>query len=134
MELKPLPTHLKYLFLGDNYTLPIIVSATLDVNQEDKLVHNLEQHKQSIALSIAKIRGIGPSFCMYKIKLEDEGKQSIEKQRRLNEKMKEVVQKEIIKWLDAGIIYPYVDNNWVSPVQWFQKNVALLWLATIKTN
>ena len=31
--------------------------------------------------------------------------------------MKEVVKKEIIKWLDAGIIYPISDNSWVSPIQ-----------------
>jgi len=31
--------------------------------------------------------------------------------------MKEVVRKEVIKWLDAGIIYPISDSQWVSPVQ-----------------
>ena len=30
--------------------------------------------------------------------------------------MKEVVRKEILKLLDAGIIYPVVDSEWVSPV------------------
>ena len=31
--------------------------------------------------------------------------------------MKEVVQKEVLKWLDAGVIYPISDSSWVSPVQ-----------------
>ncbi|KAL4355532.1 hypothetical protein GQ457_06G015200 [Hibiscus cannabinus] len=31
--------------------------------------------------------------------------------------MKDVVRKEILKWLDAGIIYPISDSEWVSPVQ-----------------
>lgn len=31
--------------------------------------------------------------------------------------MKEVVKKEIIKWLDAGNIYTISDSIWVSPVQ-----------------
>ncbi|KAK8945147.1 hypothetical protein KSP39_PZI008540 [Platanthera zijinensis] len=31
--------------------------------------------------------------------------------------MREVVKKEIIKWLDAGIIYPISDSRWVSPIQ-----------------
>lgn len=31
--------------------------------------------------------------------------------------MMEVVKKEIVKWLDAGIIYAILDNAWVSPVQ-----------------
>ena len=37
-------------------------------------------------------------------------------QRRLNPKMKEVVRKEILKLLEAGIIYPVADSQWVSPV------------------
>ena len=35
--------------------------------------------------------------------------------------MKEVVKKEVIKWLDAGIIYPISDSSWVSPVQCMPK-------------
>ena len=31
--------------------------------------------------------------------------------------MKEVVRKEVLKWLDAGVIYPISDSLWVSPVQ-----------------
>ena len=31
LELKPLPPHLEYVFLGDYNTLPVIVSTTLDV-------------------------------------------------------------------------------------------------------
>ena len=34
----------------------------------------------------------------------------------LNPKMKEVVRKEILKLLEAGIIYPIDDSQWVSPV------------------
>ena len=31
--------------------------------------------------------------------------------------MKEVVHKEVLWWLDAGVIYPISDSAWVSPVQ-----------------
>ena len=31
--------------------------------------------------------------------------------------MKEVVRQEVLKWLDAGVIYPNFDSAWVSPVQ-----------------
>ena len=48
--------------------------------------------------------------------MEDNCKKSIESQRRLNLNMKEVVKKEILKLLDAGIIYPISDSSWVSPV------------------
>ena len=31
--------------------------------------------------------------------------------------MKEVVRKEVLKWLDAGVIYPISNSLWVSPIQ-----------------
>ena len=31
--------------------------------------------------------------------------------------MKEVVRKEVLKWLDTGVIYPISDSAWVSPVR-----------------
>ncbi|CAN6692013.1 unnamed protein product [Malus baccata var. baccata] len=37
LELKPLPSHLKYIFLGDDETLPVIISSTLTAQEEDKL-------------------------------------------------------------------------------------------------
>ena len=42
---------------------------------------------------------------MHKILLNDNAKTSIEHQRRLNPMMKEVVRKEVLKWLNAGFIY-----------------------------
>jgi hypothetical protein len=48
--------------------------------------------------------------------MEDDHKPTIESQRRLNPNLKEVVKKEILKLLDAGIIYPISDSKWVSPV------------------
>ncbi|PIN11689.1 hypothetical protein CDL12_15709 [Handroanthus impetiginosus] len=77
----------------------------------------LRNHKSAIRWTIADIKGISPSFCMHKILLKDDQKPSVKSQRRLNPIMKEVVKKEIIKWLDAGIIYPISDSSWVSPVQ-----------------
>ena len=44
--------------------------------------------------------------------MEDGHKTTIERQRRLNPNMQEV-----LKLLDAGIIYPILDNSWVSPIQ-----------------
>ena len=53
---------------------------------------------------------------MHKILLNDNAKTSIEHQRRLNPVMKEVVRKEVLKWLNAGFIYAISDSSWVSPV------------------
>ena len=54
---------------------------------------------------------------MHRILLEDGHKPSVEAQRRLNPTMKEVVHKELLKWLDAGVIYLIIGSAWVSPVQ-----------------
>ncbi|XP_044486310.1 uncharacterized protein LOC123211569 [Mangifera indica] len=47
-ELKPLPSHLKYVFLGDRGTLPIIISNKLTTMQEEKLVQVFKEHKMAI--------------------------------------------------------------------------------------
>ncbi|XP_070041608.1 uncharacterized protein [Nicotiana tomentosiformis] len=41
----------------------------------------------------------------------------VQPQRRLNLPMQEVVKKEVVKYLAAGIIYPISASPWVSPVQ-----------------
>ena len=56
-------------------------------------------------------------MCMHKILLEDDSKPSMEAQRLLNPTMKEVVRKEVLKWLDSIVIYPISNSSWVSPVQ-----------------
>ena len=52
-------------------------------------------------------------------------KPSIEHQRRLNPLMQEVVNKKIIKWLDAGVIYSIADSSWVCPVHCEPKKVGM---------
>nr|KYP49469.1 Transposon Ty3-I Gag-Pol polyprotein [Cajanus cajan] len=61
---------------------------------------------------------------MHKICLEEDFKPVRQPQRRLNPTMKEVVRKEVIKLLDAGIIYPISNSEWVSPVQVVPKKVT----------
>ncbi|MCI36708.1 hypothetical protein A2U01_0057931, partial [Trifolium medium] len=70
------------------------------------------RYKKAIAWQMADIKGISPTVCMHIILLEETAKNSVECQRRLNPIMKEVVKKEIIKWLDAGVIYPISDSVW----------------------
>ena len=84
--------------------------------EEQKLLVILRKYKEVIAWSIEDLKGISPSICMHKILLEDNAKTSIEHQRRLNPVMKEVVRKEVLKWLNAGFIYAISDSSWVSPV------------------
>ena len=36
--------------------------------------------------------------------------------------MKEVVRKEVLKWLNSSFIYAILDNPWVSPIHVVPKN------------
>ena len=116
MEQYPLPNHLKYAYLGTASTLPVIISASLIAIEEDKLLRVLRDHKNALGWSLANLKGIRLSMCMHRILLEDGHKPLVEAQRSLNPTMKEVVRKEVLKWLDTGVIYPIFDSAWVSPV------------------
>ncbi|KAL7605579.1 uncharacterized protein LOC111886763 [Lactuca sativa] len=104
LELKILPQHLKYSYLGDNESLPVIISTHLTEFEEEKLLKVLKEHKEAIGWTIADIKGLSPSNCTHKILMEDECKPSRDAQRRLNPPMMEVVKKEILKLLDTGMI------------------------------
>ncbi|KAM0981411.1 hypothetical protein TB1_013764 [Malus domestica] len=117
LELKPLPSHLKYVYLGENETLPVIISTSLTAQEEGKLMRVLKEYKTAIGWTLADIKRISPTTCMHRILLEEGFKTSREAQCRLNPPIMEVVKKEVIKLLDCGVIYPISDSRWVSPVQ-----------------
>ncbi|KAL9343158.1 hypothetical protein Peur_063589 [Populus x canadensis] len=125
LELKPLPDNLKYVFIGDNNTLPVIIAKGLTNMQEEKLVKLLCDHKTAIGWTLADIKGISPSMCMHHILLEDNAKPTREMQRRLNPPMMEVVKAEILKLLDAGVIYPITDSKWVAPIHVVPKKTGI---------
>ncbi|KAJ4701053.1 DNA-directed DNA polymerase [Melia azedarach] len=116
LELKPLPSHLRYAYLGKNSTFPVIISASLSELEEEKLLRVLRDHKAALGWFISDIKGISPSICMHKILMEENFRPVVEHQRRLNP-MKEVVRAEVLKLLNAGMIYPIFDSPWMSPVQ-----------------
>ncbi|XP_021759252.1 uncharacterized protein LOC110724165 isoform X1 [Chenopodium quinoa] len=117
VELKPLPDHLKYAFLGENDTLPVIIASNLTPTQEQKLVQVLKEHKTALGWTVADIKGYSPSMCQHRILLEEGAKPVRQVQRRLNPPMMEVVKKEVLKLLEVGVIYPISDSPWVSPLQ-----------------
>ncbi|XP_071917218.1 uncharacterized protein [Coffea arabica] len=114
LELKPLSEHLKYAYLGDNETLPVIISAALSETQEEKLIRVHREHKEAIGWTIVDIKGISPSICMHQVRLEEDAKPVRQAQRRLNPLMMEVVKKEILKLLDVGIIFAISDSSWIA--------------------
>ena len=84
--------------------------------EEQKMLETLRKYKEAIAWSIEDLKGISPLVCMHKILLEENARTSIEHQRELNLVMKEVVRKEVLKWLNVGFIYAISGSPWVSPI------------------
>ena len=78
MEQKPLPSHLRYAYLGNASTLPVIISTSLTVIKEDKPLRVLRDHKDVLGWSLADLKGIRTSMCMHRILLEDGHKPSVE--------------------------------------------------------
>ncbi|XP_062086195.1 uncharacterized protein LOC133792305 [Humulus lupulus] len=53
LELKVLPNHLRYAYLGERETLPVIVSSFLSEVEEEKLLRVLRAHKTAIGWTLA---------------------------------------------------------------------------------
>ena len=117
LELKPLPVELKYAFLEENEQCPVVISSLLTTSQEHDLLRLLKRNKQALGWKISNLKGINPTICTHHIYLEEESKAVRQPQRRLNPHLQEVVRIEVLKLLQAGIIYPISNSTWVSPTQ-----------------
>jgi len=123
--LKHLFDNLKYVFIGDNNTLSVIIAKGLTNMQEKRFVKLLRDHKTTISWILVNIKGISPSMCMHHIILEDNTKPIRKMQRRLNPPMIEEVKAEILKLLDARFIYPITDSKWVTPIHVVPKKTRI---------
>nr|GEU75568.1 reverse transcriptase domain-containing protein [Tanacetum cinerariifolium] len=72
VELKEVPPHLEYAFLGENNKWLVIIAKDLSVNEKSALINVLKSRKKAIAWKLTDIRGIDPEFYSHKILLEDD--------------------------------------------------------------
>ncbi|KAL4283080.1 hypothetical protein GQ457_16G019070 [Hibiscus cannabinus] len=126
------PTTVMLQLADHSYIQPEGKIEDILADQEEKLIATLRQHKEALGWTIADIKGISPTICMHKIMLDDDHKPTVDAQRRLNQAMKDVVRKEILKWLDTDIIYPISDSEWVSPVQCVPKKGGIIVISNEK--
>ncbi|CAJ2661335.1 unnamed protein product [Trifolium pratense] len=89
LDLKTLPSHLKYAFLEEGEKKPVIISNSLSADEEKSLIQILKENKEAIGWSLSDLKGISPSYCMHNIMMEDDYKPVAQPQRRLNPTMKE---------------------------------------------
>nr|GEV46102.1 reverse transcriptase domain-containing protein [Tanacetum cinerariifolium] len=116
VELKDLPPHFEYVFFEGDDKLPVIIAKDLKDEEKTTLKNVLKSYKLALAWKLSDIKGINPKFCTHKILMEDDFKMVVQHQRRVNPKIHEVIKKEVLKLLDAGLIYPILGSPWVSPV------------------
>ena len=99
----------------------MIISKSIIIKEEEKLLRILREYKTTLVWSIDDIKGINPSNCMHKILIKDNFKLATGHQRRSNPYMKDVVRKEVLKWIDESITYPISNSQWVSLIQMVPK-------------
>nr|GEW11185.1 reverse transcriptase domain-containing protein [Tanacetum cinerariifolium] len=113
LEFKDIPSHFEYAYLEGVDKLPVIISKDLKVDEKKALLKVLKSHKRAIAWKITDIKGIDPRFCTHKFLMEEDYKPGLQSKRWVNPKIHEVIKKEVIKLLDAGMIYPISDSPWI---------------------
>ena len=60
LKLKALPKHLKYAYLGEQETLPVIVASDLTGGQEEDLMIILRKYREAIGWMMTDIKGLSP--------------------------------------------------------------------------
>nr|GEW06154.1 reverse transcriptase domain-containing protein [Tanacetum cinerariifolium] len=123
VELKDLPPDLKYAFLEGDDKLPVIIAKDLSVEEKNALIMVLKSHKRAIAWKLFDIKGIDTEFCTYKILMEEDFKPAVQHQRRVNLKIHDVIKQEVLKLLDAGLIYP-ISDSWHVCINYRKLNEA----------
>ena len=73
-ERKPLPSTLKYIFLGDGESYPVVISSSLSEGQEESVLKVLKNHRKALGWTIADLHGISPLMCTHCIYLKEESK------------------------------------------------------------
>jgi hypothetical protein len=106
IDLKPLPSGLRYAFFNNDQDSPVIVSDKLSQEDSLRLLTVLEKHCSAFGYSLQDLKGISPALCTHCIPTDPDSIPPREPQYSLNNAMREVVKKEVLKLLHTRIIYP----------------------------
>ncbi|KAL6321924.1 hypothetical protein AAG906_035826 [Vitis piasezkii] len=94
-----------YKQLGLGELKPTSITLSLAIDRENS--------RESNRMANIDLKGISPLVCTHHIYMEEEVKPIRQPQRRLNPHLQEVVRVEVLKLLQAGIIYLISDSPWV---------------------
>jgi hypothetical protein len=94
IELKPLPSSLRYAFLNNDQDSPVIISNRVSQEESLRLINILEKHCYAFGYSLQDLKGICHVLCIHRIPTDPDCTPFREPQCRLNNAMREVVKKE----------------------------------------
>nr|GEX37735.1 reverse transcriptase domain-containing protein [Tanacetum cinerariifolium] len=106
-----LPQVRKELKICDD-KLPVIIVKDLSVEEKTTLITVLKSYKRAITWKLSDIKGIDPEFYTHIILMEEDFEPAVQHQRRVNPKIHDVIKNEVLKLLDAGLIYPISNSPW----------------------
>jgi hypothetical protein len=123
LPLSPLPPGRRYAFLHNDSNSPVIINDQLTQGETHRLITILKQHCSAFGYSLQDLKGISPALCTHRIPTHPNILPCRETQRRLNNAMREVVKKEVLKLLHAGIIMCHIVSGW-APCKLFLRREA----------
>nr|GEY25110.1 reverse transcriptase domain-containing protein [Tanacetum cinerariifolium] len=111
-------------FLNDDPSLPPPNKGNYLPQVRKELKIFLKSHKRAIAWKLSDIKAIDLKFCTHKNLMEDDFEPAAQHQRRVNPKIYHVIKNEVLKHLDAGLIYPISDSPWRVCINYRELNEA----------
>jgi len=72
LELKALPVHLKYVYLGEQKIFPVIITSHLNEGQEENLKAILRKHSEAIGWTMTDIKRLSPTIVQHRIHLNED--------------------------------------------------------------
>ena len=72
LELKTLHVHLKYVYLGEQETFPVIIASHLNDGQEEDLKEILRKHREAIGWTMTDIKRLSPTIVQHCIHLNED--------------------------------------------------------------
>ena len=82
LELKALPAHLNYVYLGEQENFPVIIASHLNNGQEEDIKAILRKHREAIGWTMTDIKG--STIVQHRIHLNEDATPKRDPQRRLN--------------------------------------------------
>jgi len=121
IELKPLPSGLKYVFLNNNRETPVIISDKLSQEETHKLVVIQERHKLAIGYSLQDLKGISLALCTRRIPIDPNSLPSRDHNGGLTTLCEKLLRKRSLSFCMPGLSIPCLIVSGLALSKLFQR-------------